>query len=370
MKKILITSVGSLVGQNILDSLEQRRGNLCIIGTNCIAESANNFRCDKSYLVPKAVQQLDFIDALTIIIETEKPDIIIPGRDDDIIILAQMKEKMPQYKDCFLVGSENFCHIMDNKVTSYHFAKKNGLPFAPTIESGTKTAKKEANSMLKTYGFPLIAKPSKGNGSRGIWVVMTRPQLDKVIKEKGYAIQPFFGQSNNISIDTSLGLPFFWEIPEQNLYAAQVLIDKQGNIINSIGFVSKMVAGKCEQLNRCTDPALIKTALLFAEHAAKSGWCGPFNIQFKKDSSYGFQSIEMNGRFSGGSSARFYLGFDEVGELINKWTNSNVVPDMAEKQGTDIVTKILADFPIKNSDMEQLQVQKFWKAKIKVTQRE
>ena len=68
----------------------------------------------------------------------------------------------------------------------------------------------------------------------------------------------------------------------------------------------------------------------------------------------------MNGRFSGGSSARFHLGFDEVGVLINTWTNSNIVPDTSIKEGTDMVTKVLADFPVKHSDMQQLQTEKVW----------
>lgn len=54
--KILIASVGSLVGQNILDALEfpefNRRNLVHITGTNSISLTANNFRCDECYLVP------------------------------------------------------------------------------------------------------------------------------------------------------------------------------------------------------------------------------------------------------------------------------------------------------------------------------
>lgn len=361
-KTIIITSVGSLVGQNILDALEHRREHLHIIGTNSIVEAANNYRCDKTYMVPLAVEKDSYIEALISIIETEKPDVIIPGRDDDIVILAQMKAMMPKYQGCFLVGSEAFAHVMDDKVKSYHFAQKYDLPFAQSIECGTDTAKEAVQLMVRTYGFPLIAKPSKGNGSYGIWAVMNNVQLDKVIEEKNYAIQPLFGQSDDIEMDTSFGLPFFWEIPENNLYAAQVLIDKDGNIVESIGFISKMVAGKCELLKRCTDPELLAIVHQFAECAVKEGWRGPFNIQLKKDSHHGFQTIEMNGRFSGGTSARFYLGFDEVGHLINMWTGSDIVPDTSEKEGIDMITKILSDFPIRRIDMEQLQAEKVWKA--------
>ena len=53
--KWLITSVASLVGQNILDVLEypgfSRRFLVNIVGVNSLPDSAGNFRCDRCYLV-------------------------------------------------------------------------------------------------------------------------------------------------------------------------------------------------------------------------------------------------------------------------------------------------------------------------------
>ena len=51
MRTILITSVGSLVGHNILESLASRRQEWRIVGVNSLALAANNFRCDAAYLV-------------------------------------------------------------------------------------------------------------------------------------------------------------------------------------------------------------------------------------------------------------------------------------------------------------------------------
>ena len=362
-KTVLITSVGSLVGQNILDALERRRERLRIIGTNSIAEAANNFRCDKAFLVPFAVEQKSYAEALVSIIETEKPDVIIPGRDDDIVILARLKEQMPVFRECFLVGSEVFGHMMDDKVESYRFAQKYGLPFAPTVASGTETAEQELKTMIETYGFPLIAKPCKGNGSRGIWAVMEQSQLDRISKEEDYAIQPLFGHSDDLNLDTTFGLPFVWEVPENSLYAVQVLIGRSGEIIRSMGFVAKMVAGKCELLQRCSDPEPLDIARRFAECAVKEGWYGPFNVQLKKDMRFGFQVIEMNGRFTGGTSARIHFGYDEVGQMINIWSGADAVVDTSVQGEVEMVTKILSDFPIKQADMEQLKAEKVWQVR-------
>lgn len=362
-KLILITSVGSLVGQNVLDSLQNRRSNIKIIGTNSMAEAANNFRCDKLYLVSEAASKANFIRDLSSVIETEDPELIIPGRDDDVVILAQLSKKMPKYKDRFLVGSEQFAKAMDDKILSYNFAQKYNLPFAPTIESGKTGSSAKARELLKEFGFPLIAKPSKGNGSRGIWVVVNEDQLKKVSEEHDFSIQPFFRTDPEFSVelDTSLGLPFFWEIPENRLYAAQTIISKDQKVEEIFSFVAKMVYGKCERMDVYTDSELTKIVRNFVDAAILEGWRGPFNIQLKYDYKHGFQVIEMNGRFSGGTSARRYLGFDEVGRTINDWTEDDVIPNVNPRKDKKVVTKILADYEINLTDVDNLKRDKVWR---------
>lgn len=359
-KSILITSVGSLVGQNILDSLRDRRKNIKIIGTNSIAEAANNFRCDKAYLVAEAKNNEEFTKGLINIIENEEPDVIIPGRDDDVVILAQLREKMAYLKDRFLVGSVDFAKVMDDKVLSYEFSQKHNLPFAPTIESGLPDSSSNVKALVVKFGFPLIAKPSKGNGSRGVMVIINESQLEKVIRVPYFSIQPLFGQNRDLSLDTSMGLPFFWEIPENRLFAAQVIINKNQEIEDIFTFISKMVYGKCERMDIYQNPVLFEVIKKFAEAAVLEGWRGPFNVQLKEDSIYGFQAIEMNGRFSGGTSARFHLGFDEVSRTLNDWIGKGTIPDTPLPKGNKVVTKILADYAINQSNIDELTNNIVW----------
>ncbi len=355
----MITSVGSLVGQNILDSLHSNRKKLRIIATNSALDAANNYRCDRTYLVPLAADEKEYIANLVNIIEREKPDLIIPGRDDDIIILAKLKEQMLAFKENFLTGSKEFAYIMDDKVKSFQFAEKYDLPFAPTVSSSAQNTKAETQKLIEKFGFPVIAKPSKGNGSRGIWVVTNQDQLDKVINEPNYAIQPLFGQKD-IELDTTFGIPFIWEIPEKSLHAVQVLITKEGEVGPSLGFTSEMVGGKCERMDLNEDPELLEIANKFAGYAAKEGWRGTFNIQFKKDPKYGFQAIEMNGRFSGGTSARYYLGFDEVTWVLKDWLGEDALDTNPVPEGIELVKRSLHDFGLKKSDMESLNEMKVW----------
>lgn len=358
-KTIIITSVGSLLGQNLLDTLDADQSDLRIIGTNSLAEAAGNFRCDRTYLVPLAADEQRYMARLKEIIEIEKPDLVIPGRDDDIIILSRLREQMSSFKENILSGPETFANVMDDKVKSHAFGLRHGLPFAPTVSSSEADVAAKVKALLDDFGFPLIAKPSKGNGSRGIWIVLDQTQLDNVLTLSDYAIQPLFGQ-DKLELDTAFGLPFMWEVPEKELHAVQVLISKEGKIGTSFGFTSEMVHGKCERLDPNDDAELSHIAHRFAEAAAEEGWRGTFNIQFKKDPRHGYQAIEMNGRFSGGTSARYHLGFDEVAWIINDWLGEEVLKSRPVPDDVKYIVRSHQDFLIRDKDLTTLQEAKVW----------
>ena len=93
--KLLITSVGSLLGQNILDTIETRRSMIRVIGMNHTADNPRNFRCDKVYLV-QGTETDQFYKEFTAIVEKENPDFILPARDGDSIFLSDYKSNRPE----------------------------------------------------------------------------------------------------------------------------------------------------------------------------------------------------------------------------------------------------------------------------------
>lgn len=128
--KILITSISSLVGQNVLDALEGRRAGVRVIGVNSLAEAASNFRCDVCYMVPMAAEDGRYRARLLEIMESERPDLVLAGRDDDVLALAAIREQHPRFAPGITCGSLEAARTMDDKLLSYHFARKRGRPFA------------------------------------------------------------------------------------------------------------------------------------------------------------------------------------------------------------------------------------------------
>lgn len=365
MKKrtLLITSVGSLVGQNVLDTLEGRRSGLRIIGVNSLCEAAGNFRCDRAYLLPPAAEEQAYRHQLANIIEREAVDLAIPGRDADILVLAQLRRDRPEWEARLLVGTLASAQAMDDKVTSFHFARSVDLPFAWTISSDAPDARSSAALMLERHGFPLIAKPRCGNGSRGVKILQTWEQLERNLARPGMAIQPMYDLDGDVGLDLAEGLPFFWGVPESRLYGVQMSIRRDGTIGPAIGFRITMVAGRCERLMRCDDIDLMSIAQAFAERLAALGWRGPFNLELKRDRNRALQAIEMNGRFTGGTSARCHLGYDEVGLTLNDWLGEATVA-LAAKPGdeVEVILKSLGDFPLPRAAVETLRRERGWTA--------
>jgi hypothetical protein len=97
--KLLLKSVGSLVGHNILDVLEypgfSRRSQLQIVGTNSVPDAPCNFRCDRCYLVPPTAAGEDPGRIKGILLE-ESPDLILCCRDEDTLALSQFKTQHPE----------------------------------------------------------------------------------------------------------------------------------------------------------------------------------------------------------------------------------------------------------------------------------
>ena len=76
--RLLIMSVGSLVGQNILDAIENRRNNIFVIGINSVAKNPRNFLCDRTYLTTQISNEEQFESEFIEILKKENPDLILP----------------------------------------------------------------------------------------------------------------------------------------------------------------------------------------------------------------------------------------------------------------------------------------------------
>lgn len=326
--RLLVTGIGSLVGQNILDALEGRREHVEIVGTNAAADTPRVFRCDRAYLVPPN-DDPGYKARLLEIIRDVSPDLILPARDPDVSVLAAIKESQADLAARIAVGTVATAIVVEDKAATWEFAQRHRLPFAESLATGPNLDAGTLSEFVSRHGFPFVAKPRRGSGSIGVRIVLRPDQLAHAVALPDYVLQPFLGEGAERYLrppDDSAGVPFFYAPPDTGQFACQCVIGPTGGLSRIFCGLHVMVMGRCEQMWAVDEPGLHAVGARFATAMAEEGWRGPLNLAFRRCADGTFAGFEINGRMTGGTSGRLWLGFDEIGEVAKAWYGENPLP--------------------------------------------
>ena len=356
--RLLVLSVGSQAAQRFIDAIGARRERCVLIGTNSIAQAAANFRCDTTYLVPAAASGAAYIDRIAELIREERADLVIPGRDDDVLALAILGERSPISQSVLLTGSVAAARIMNDKAETARFAARHGLPFAPTA-----IHLQGALDLAAAHGWPLIGKPRSGNASRGVVLLRSIAELKRAFDlSPDLVAQPFLDPPENLDAliaSFDLGRPFFYSVPEISQYLLQIVVGPEGSVSRPFGTLSAHVGGQAVRSERCNDADLLEIGRAYALAAAAEGWKGPLNVQLKRSRTSGLLVHELNGRFSGGTAARAYLGFDEITEVMNRFLPNADFPSTPASEA-DVTQNYQYSSPILRDGVLALQTSGRW----------
>lgn len=322
MSVLLVLSVGSLVGTNILDAVEAFRPGLRVVGINSEPEAPNNFRCDRVFLAPSALDADAYWQQVQQVLELERPDVVLAGRDDDVLLMADWRARHPRWADCLVTGDASLALAMVDKWVGHDWARARGLPFAPTVAATHPHARQQCAAWIDELGCALIAKPRAGNGSRGVRLLLDESALAATLGDADLVIQPYLadaGPYRALQQQSAVGLPLFWT-PTLTQYVAQTVIGPDGTVLGRFDMQAQMVAGRCERAQVFDDPQLRRIGDRCAESLATAGWRGPVNVQLVHHPALGFQVIEFCARIAGGMMPRLILGFDEMALTLSAWT--------------------------------------------------
>jgi hypothetical protein len=154
---LLATSVGSGVGQVILRALRRVDAPWYVVGANSEAFSAGVFDCDSAWLVPPVADRAAFEARLIEIVEAERPALVLSGRDDDLPILAAMRERLAELGAFALVGSPEAVDICNDKYRTAKVFRAAGLPFTETAAS-----REEIEALLAAFCARPLPEASEG----------------------------------------------------------------------------------------------------------------------------------------------------------------------------------------------------------------
>ena len=248
---------------------------------------------------------------------------------------------------------------MNDKLNTARFAKRHKLLFAQTTENVVGALK-----LAEAHGLPLIGKPRSGNGSRGVMLLRSVAEIERAFASRSDLIaQPFLDPPPDILELTApfeAGLPLFFSFPT-TLHSAQVIVGPDGASSAPFGTLNTQVGGLGTQMTRHEDPELLDVGRAYARAAAAEGWKGPLNVQLKRSREGKLVAFEINGRFGGATAGRALMGFDEVGEAVNRFLPGADFATIPRSQ-SDIVQRYPYSYGIPRDGVIALQTIGSWSA--------
>jgi carbamoyl-phosphate synthase large subunit len=343
--RVLVTSVGSLVGRGVLDVLVGRRQRLHLVGGDADPVSPAFAECDEWVHLP-ASTDADFVPAVEEACRRFGVDLVIPGRDPDVLALSVANDD-PASPVTGPIAPAALVTATRDKWETAHLCARLGVPFAPTVCTDEPRAAEHAAELVHEWGFPLIAKPRRGSGSLGVRVLLDHGHLDACLALADYIVQPFLDPPSaaSLAIEASKGVPLFWEVPVIDTPAVMAVIEPDGGVRGPVCCAVTQRLGRVEDVRLVTDESMIEFATTAVHRFRDAGWRGPLNLPLRAGP-MGWYVIEINPRFTGSTSSRLHLGFDEVGITINAWTGRTIVAPVAAPP-VSRVRRILHDFPIR-----------------------
>lgn len=165
MKNVLIFPAGTEIGLEIHSALKSCKNiKLHAAGQNISNHAQLLF--DEFHTLP-SVHDKGFNDAFIELVKRLGIHYVFPAHDDAIVKLSSMREQLPA---TLIAPSNEICEITRSKSATYHRLK--GIIPTPAVHSKD----------TRTWNYPLLVKPDKGQGSLAINLVKDSNELEHALK--------------------------------------------------------------------------------------------------------------------------------------------------------------------------------------------
>ncbi len=292
---VLVTGAGSAIGKGHLFSLRASALKLKIIATDIIKEATGLYYADSAYKVPAASAEASFIRALRTICEKERVKIIIVGSTQELDFFIKYRDKLQRELDVnIIMNAPDVIGIARDKWATSEFLRKNNFYFP---QSMPVLSKRGVRHFIQRTGFPIIAKPRNGAGSRGVFLLQSQRELDRLWPvPPNYLLQEY--------------------IPDNDgEYTAGAISGLDGCLLHVLILKRQLQFGMTFR----AEPVLSTELTAYCSKVLEAlGSRGPCNLQMRlKD--HRPMIFEINPRFSSSTYMRTLLGANEL-EMIIRYT--------------------------------------------------
>ena len=322
---VMITAIGGVgVGEQILKAL-LIAGGYRIVGTDLHPHCVNFGRVDEAYTLPRADDR-GYVDAVVALAGATGARVVFPGSEPELRTLSTHRERLLAAGLLLPVPPREVVEIGMDKLRTAAFLDEHGF-------AHPRVAHVTPDELGQVDWFPVVVKPAVGGGgSADCFLAQTPRELECVA-------ELLRDRSSSMMVQEYVGTP-------ADEFTVGVLHDLDGRFVNSIAIrreLQSQLNVRTRVSNRTARTDLGPTLVIssgyshgLVDHfpevrsqcedvAAALGVCGPVNIQCRLVDGT-IQIFEINPRFSGTTSLRAMVGYNEPDVLVRCHVRGEAVP--------------------------------------------
>lgn len=290
---VLVTGVGAIIGQGIIRSLRKSRHPVRVLGIDRSQRSPGSRLCNAFFQKPQCDEDHpDYLEFWLRTTREQQVDLVLPGLEVDVDFLNQHRAAFATSGTALALNRHELIELSSDKWLLGEVLRSHGLPLIPSVlPSGWDDA-------IRTLGPPpLLFKPRKGNGSRGI------VRLDSV--------EDFTYWNNRAGGNGMLQRIMGTDDQE---FTVGVFGFADGTAVRPIVLRRRLSsAGNTQEAEVVNDLTIEEASMTLTELFRP---IGPTNYQFRKEAGTAYL-LEINPRFSSSNSLRTAFGYNEAEMAID-----------------------------------------------------
>lgn len=288
MMNVLVTGVGGPLGQALIKALRQSALPCRVLGTDRSEHAVGFGWVDRSWVLPDCSHAEDYLAQLRGLCAAEKVAAILPSSEPELVLLSRHAPELVKDLGVVVVASPpKVLAIGLDKRETCRFLREAGLNF-PRFAS--LKAADDVKDLVAELGFPLIAKPCRGSGSRGLFRVNRWEDIAYLLTlDQDYLLQEYLR-------------------PDDQEYTVGAFRPRNGQLVGSIAMKRELMAGVTYRAWVAQNFAVGEEARRVVEALRP---LGPCNVQMRL-TARGPVTFEINPRFSSTTAMRAHFGYNEV----------------------------------------------------------
>ena len=293
MITVVVTGVGAIIGQGIIKSLRQSSHQVRVIGVDRSDDSPGPGLSDVFYQKPKCEEtDLTYLEFWDHLLRHEVVDLVLPGLEVDLYFLNDHRALIEEAGARLAINNREIINLCADKWLMGKALANSGMRGISTTR-----APNWAEAILELGPPPLLLKPRRGNGSRGIARLHDEGDFNYW---RGKA-------ADNWMLQKIIGT-------DDEEYTVGLFGLGNGTGLEPIIFRRRLsAAGNTLSARVVAEPSIRSATLRLTEILRP---VGPTNCQFRMEGGFPYL-LEINPRISSSTSLRTRFGYNEASMSID-----------------------------------------------------